>query len=69
MLGLASGEDGRTAELDTGSVNGIPFVNAMGLGLDADVGRRFNQLTRRGLPAYARTPSPPFWAAGANAAT
>jgi len=55
MLGLASGEDGRTAELDTGSVNGIPFVNAMGLGLDADVGRRFNQLTRRGLPAYART--------------
>jgi diacylglycerol kinase (ATP) len=30
-------------------------VNAMGFGLDAEVGRRFNLLTRRGLPAYART--------------
>jgi diacylglycerol kinase family enzyme len=27
----------------------------MGLGLDADVSRRFNHLTTRGLPAYART--------------
>jgi diacylglycerol kinase family enzyme len=26
----------------------------MGLGLDADVSRRFNRLTRRGLPAYIR---------------
>ena len=54
-LELAAGTSGRVAELDTGVVNGIPFVNAMGLGLDADVGRRFNRLTRRGLPAYART--------------
>jgi len=27
----------------------------MGLGLDAEVSHRFNRLTRRGLPAYART--------------
>jgi diacylglycerol kinase (ATP) len=45
----------RTAKLDTGEVNGFPFFNAMGLGLDAEVSRRFNRLTRRGLPAYART--------------
>jgi diacylglycerol kinase (ATP) len=46
---------GRVAALDTGSANGQPFFNAMGLGLDADVSRRFNLLTKRGLPAYART--------------
>lgn len=54
-LALAAAPDCRVAELDTGSVNGLLFVNAMGLGLDADVARRFNSLTRRGLPAYART--------------
>jgi YegS/Rv2252/BmrU family lipid kinase len=54
-LELATGTSGRMAELDTGSANGLPFVNAMGLGLDADVARRFNRLTRRGLPAYTRT--------------
>jgi YegS/Rv2252/BmrU family lipid kinase len=41
--------------IDTGTVNGRPFFNAMGFGLDADVSQRFNRLTRRGLPAYART--------------
>jgi YegS/Rv2252/BmrU family lipid kinase len=54
-LELATGTAGRVAELDTGTVNGLPFVNAAGLGLDADVARRFNRLVRRGLPAYART--------------
>jgi diacylglycerol kinase family enzyme len=54
-LELAAGQAGRTAALDTGVVNGLPFVNAMGLGLDADVAHRFNRLTKRGLPAYART--------------
>jgi YegS/Rv2252/BmrU family lipid kinase len=54
-LELATGVSGRMAEIDTGSANGLPFVNAMGLGLDADVARRFNRLVRRGLPAYART--------------
>jgi YegS/Rv2252/BmrU family lipid kinase len=54
-LELAAGACAQVAELDTGTANGIPFVNAMGMGLDAEVGRRFNRLTRRGLPAYART--------------
>jgi diacylglycerol kinase (ATP) len=54
-LELAAGTSGRVAEIDTGTVNGLVFVNAMGLGLDADVARRFNLLTRRGLPAYTRT--------------
>lgn len=54
-LELLAGEETRTAALDTGVANGFSFFNAMGLGLDADVSRRFNQLTSRGLPAYART--------------
>jgi diacylglycerol kinase (ATP) len=54
-LELAAGMPGRVAEVDTGTANGLPFVNAMGLGLDADVARRFNGLVRRGLPAYTRT--------------
>lgn len=54
-LRLIAGGETRTAALDTGVVNGFPFFNAMGLGLDAEVSRRFNHLTRRGLPAYART--------------
>ena len=59
-LELATGE-GRIAAIDTGVANGKPFFNAMGLGLDADVSRRFNQLTRRGLPAYARTAFAAFY--------
>lgn len=54
-LELAAGTGGRVAEVDTGTANGLRFVNAMGLGLDADVARRFNGLVRRGLPAYTRT--------------
>lgn len=54
-LDLVAAGDLRIAALDTGVVNGFPFFNAMGLGLDADVSQRFNRLSRRGLPAYART--------------
>ena len=54
-LALATAADVRVANLDTGAVNGRPFFNAMGLGLDAEISRRFNRLTRRGLPAYLRT--------------
>jgi YegS/Rv2252/BmrU family lipid kinase len=54
-LELIAGSGGKFTSLDTGTANGLPFVNAMGLGLDAEVSRRFNGLTARGLPAYART--------------
>ena len=47
--------DGAAKAIDTGFVNGIPFFNAMGLGFDAEISSRFNQLTHRGLPAYIRT--------------
>jgi diacylglycerol kinase (ATP) len=53
-LDLAAGTGSRIVSVDTGAANGLPFFNAMGLGVDADVSRRFNRLTRRGLPAYAR---------------
>jgi diacylglycerol kinase (ATP) len=53
-LRLIAGGETRTASLDTGSGGGFPFCNAMGLGLDAEVSRRFNSLSRRGLPGYAR---------------
>jgi len=47
--------EGRVRTIDTGTVNGLPFFNAMGVGFDADLSARFNQLTRRGLPAYIGT--------------
>ena len=53
-LQLATGAGSRVVAVDTGTADGRPFFNAMGLGFDADVSRRFNLLTRRGLPAYAR---------------
>jgi len=53
-LELATGRGARQAAVDTGEANGWPFFNVMGLGLDADVSRRFNFMDRRGLPAYAR---------------
>jgi YegS/Rv2252/BmrU family lipid kinase len=41
--------------IDTGTANGHPFCNAMGVGFDAEISRRFNRLRRRGFLAYART--------------
>jgi len=58
-LRLATGVGAAVATIDTGTANGRPFVNAMGLGLDAVVGERFNRLSRRGLAGYARA----AWAA------
>ncbi|MGH7944992.1 MAG: diacylglycerol/lipid kinase family protein [Opitutaceae bacterium] len=53
-LELAGRASGSVVAVDTATVNGRPFFNVMGVGLDADVSRRFNRLARRGLPAYAR---------------
>lgn len=46
---------GRIRTIDTGSVNGLPFFNVMGAGMDAEIGRRFNTTRRRGFVAYAST--------------
>lgn len=54
-LALLADPTARVAAIDTGVANGHPFCNAMGLGFDAEISRRFNRLTRRGLPAYAVT--------------
>jgi YegS/Rv2252/BmrU family lipid kinase len=47
--------EGRVRTIDTASVNGIPFFNAMGFGFDAEVAHRFSRLLRRGFSAYVRT--------------
>lgn len=47
--------NGCVRAIDTGAVNGHPFFNAMGVGFDADLSARFNQLQRRGLGAYIST--------------
>jgi len=54
-LALAAEAGARIATIDTGTANRRPFFNAMGLGFDAEVSRRFSQNPRRGLPAYAGT--------------
>jgi YegS/Rv2252/BmrU family lipid kinase len=46
---------GRVRAIDTGTANGIPFFNVMGLGFDAEISHRFNQLARRGLSSYIKT--------------
>lgn len=54
-LALLVDPTARTAAIDTGTANGHVFCNAMGIGFDAEISRRFNRLSRRGLWAYART--------------
>jgi diacylglycerol kinase (ATP) len=45
----------RVVAIDTGTANGHPFFNVMGLGFDAEVSRRVNRRRHRGLAAYVRT--------------
>jgi YegS/Rv2252/BmrU family lipid kinase len=43
----------RIEEIDTATVNGIPFVGTMGIGFDAWVAEQFASSTVRGLHTYA----------------
>ena len=52
---LLAAADARIVAIDTGTANGHAFFNVMGLGFDAEVSRRVNRLTHRGLAAYVRT--------------
>ncbi|EDY81572.1 conserved hypothetical protein TIGR00147 [Verrucomicrobiia bacterium DG1235] len=51
-LRLAS--KGVAIKVDTGEAGGRPFFNVMGIGFDAEVGRRFNETEGRGLINYMR---------------
>jgi len=53
-LKIATARSSYIKTIDTGTVNGLPFFNVMGLGLDADVSCRFNLLPKRGLPSYTK---------------
>jgi diacylglycerol kinase (ATP) len=53
---------GRPLPIDTGLVNGFPFFNAMGLGLEADIALRFSRQTNRGLAGYIRVGWPAYLA-------
>ena len=53
-LALLADPAARVAVIDSGTANGHPFFNVMGLGFDAEISRRFNALPRRGPAAYAR---------------
>lgn len=51
---LARAATGVAVKVDTGLADGRPFFNVMGLGFDAEVGRRFNESKARGLVSYMR---------------
>jgi len=52
---------GRPMAIDTGTVNGFAFFNAMGLGFEANIAMRFSRLTSRGLAGYFRVGVPSFF--------
>lgn len=45
---------GTAIKMDTGEADGRPFFNVMGIGFDAEVGRRFNESKARGLYSYMK---------------
>jgi diacylglycerol kinase family enzyme len=48
-------DHGRPRLIDTGMADGHPFFTAAGLGFEAEIARRFNQLRRRGFLRYLST--------------
>jgi YegS/Rv2252/BmrU family lipid kinase len=68
--------DGHVRHIDTGIASGHRFFNAMGVGFDAEIARRFNSLPTRGLRTYVETGwkayfnyRPQTYTVAANAAT
>lgn len=51
---LALSATGSAIKVDTGEADGRPFFNVMGIGFDAEVGRRFNETEGRGLLNYMK---------------
>ena len=51
---------GRQHRIDTGLADGHPFVTAAGLGFEAEISLRFNQLKRRGFVRYLTTSAKAF---------
>ncbi|HEX6178345.1 MAG TPA: YegS/Rv2252/BmrU family lipid kinase [Thermoanaerobaculia bacterium] len=47
-------ENGIVATIDTGTVNGMPFIGVMGVGLDALIAERFSSSVVRGLRTYVK---------------
>jgi diacylglycerol kinase family enzyme len=52
---------GRPHCIDTGLADGHPFVTAAGIGFEAEISRRFNQLSRRGFARYLTTSAKAFY--------
>lgn len=46
---------GQPLRIDTGIAGGHPFFTAAGIGFEAEIARRFNQLHRRGFARYLTT--------------
>ncbi len=45
---------GRILAIDSGEADGHPFFNVMGIGLDAEIGKRFNESKGRGFSTYLK---------------
>ena len=52
--------DGRPRVIDTGIADGHPFFTASGIGFEAEIAHRFNQLQRRGFARYLTTSARAF---------
>jgi diacylglycerol kinase (ATP) len=51
---------GRPHRIDTGLADGHPFFTAAGIGFEAEIAHRFNQLNRRGFVRYLTTSAKAF---------